>query len=134
MHVYDISDVPLVSGAKRADFSGSTRIDYDLVVCSQVLEHVPDPLSLVEKMRSVLRPHTLMYLEVPYESLMRQNEGSRDLAARKHHWHEHINFFSLESMRALIHRAQLNVVEEQIFSIDAASRTADIAAFLVRLP
>jgi SAM-dependent methyltransferase len=42
---------------------------YDLVSCTQVLEHVPYPVESVRQMVQVLQPGALFYLEVPLEGL-----------------------------------------------------------------
>ena len=46
-HVYDISDKPLIDGAQRVEAAEVIANEYDLVVVSQVLEHVPFPRDIV---------------------------------------------------------------------------------------
>ena len=102
LHIHDISAVPCVPGVEPANPADFGRQHYDLVACSQVLEHVPYPLEFIEIMLPSLGAETLLYLEVPHEDLMRDFPHSRELAARKHHWHEHINFFSSDALICLL--------------------------------
>jgi SAM-dependent methyltransferase len=130
LHVHDVSGVAVVEGATtvRADAIALAR--YDLVVCSQVLEHVPFPLDLLENMLPALGPGSLLYLEVPRESLMR-NSGS-GLARLKHHWHEHINFFSESSLHRLCERAGLRVLAQHQIAVNLGARQGEIMGLLAR--
>jgi len=51
----DAQDLPLVSGS------------FDRLVCSEVLEHVPDPRRILEEMARVARPEAVIVLSVPNE-------------------------------------------------------------------
>jgi len=93
VHIYDISNLPTVGTAEAVDILRIENTKYDLIVCSQVLEHVPYPLDIINNIVSIMDEETLFYIEVPYEKLMRQQPGSKEIYLEKHHWHEHINFF-----------------------------------------
>ncbi|WP_025132268.1 class I SAM-dependent methyltransferase [Pseudomonas sp. PH1b] len=121
-HVYDISAVEPVAGVVAVSLEELREHRYDLVVCSQVLEHVPDPLALLEQLAPCLGDDTLLYLEVPREALMRQHSDSHKLAGLKRHWHEHINFFTEQSLRALVARAGLQVQDSMVLDIDLGWR------------
>ena len=43
------------------------REEWDLVVCAQTLEHVTDPLAMVQRLLALTRPGGSLYLEVPNE-------------------------------------------------------------------
>jgi 2-polyprenyl-3-methyl-5-hydroxy-6-metoxy-1,4-benzoquinol methylase len=45
---------------------------YDLIVCTEVLEHVPDPASAFKKMTNLLAPEGALVISVPMMSLMHQ--------------------------------------------------------------
>ncbi|WP_425915746.1 class I SAM-dependent methyltransferase [Pseudomonas sp. GWSMS-1] len=118
LHIHDISGVELVVGAERVDLEHVAQNQYDLVTCSQVLEHVPYPMELVEQILPALGPETLFFLEVPSEALMRENPGSLALAPLKRHWHEHVNFFTETSIRRLLERLGLEVVDVLHLPVD----------------
>ncbi len=119
LHVLDISAVACVEGAESVRPEEFGRQHYDLLACSEVLEHVPYPLELLKAMLPAVGTETLLYLEVPYEALMREFPGSRELAPRKRHWHEHINFFNLDALVCLLERVGLRYIDHQTFSNDA---------------
>lgn len=133
-HVYDISGAELVAEAQRADPDRFGLQQYDLVVCSQVLEHVPVPLELIAQIVPVLARNTLFYLEVPHEALMREHPDSLQLAPLKRHWHEHINFFSEGSLHRLIERVGLEVLDSHILSVELGVRKGAVMGILARLP
>ena len=45
---------------------------YELIICTEVLEHVPNPVAAFEKMVSLLAPNGLLVISVPLMSLMHQ--------------------------------------------------------------
>lgn len=112
--VYDISGLAMAEGVTAVDRQGLTQARFDLVVCSNVLEHVPAPANLLDEITGVLGPETLLYLEVPLEAYVAENAGVEDLAAGKKHWHEHVNFFTEAALRVLVARCGLAVVHLEV--------------------
>lgn len=134
VHVYDISGVPLVEGAVRADphiVSQGAMPGYDLLVCMQVLEHVADPLSMLQGMLPFMAERTLLYLEVPHEALVREQPLGTGVASRKRHWHEHINFFTEASLRCLAARAGLHTVDTLRVPFDNGTRKGEVMGMLL---
>lgn len=110
-HVFDISDKPAIPGAVRVDKATIHATDYDLIVLSHVLEHLPSPARAVAEIRTVMKPHTVLYVEVPHEELVSRNPDSKSLHAKKRHWHEHVNFFTRDSLHALLEGCGLKVID-----------------------
>jgi SAM-dependent methyltransferase len=108
--IFDISDQPVVRGARRVSLEDLRGAAYDLVVLSHVLEHVPQPAELVRAAAATLAKDAILYVEVPYEAMIAAAPASRDLAVAKKHWHEHVNFFTEQAMRALLTSCGLNIV------------------------
>lgn len=109
-HVYDISDKPGVADAIMVDRDTMQRTSYDLIVCSNVLEHIPYPLDTLFDIRDLMSRETVLYIEVPHEEIVRQNPAGTVLCGLKRHWHEHINFFGLEPLRRLLAAAGLKAI------------------------
>ena len=109
IHIYDISNKSTVTGTQSVDLATVKQLKYDLIVCSQVLEHVSYPQDLICDIVSVMDSDTLLYLEVPHEELMQSSPRSKDLYNLKRHWHEHINFFSEDSIRLLVKHCGLTL-------------------------
>ena len=118
--VFDISGLAMAEGVTAVDRADLARADFDLVVCSNVLEHVPSPADLLDEIGATMKSSTLLYLEVPLEVYVAENPDVENLAAGKKHWHEHVNFFTEPALRALIARrgltvAHLEVIETEIY-------------------
>jgi hypothetical protein len=112
-HVYDISGKPGVAGAVMVDRDTALRTGYDLIVCSNVLEHIPHPLDALSDIRDLMSRDTVLYIEVPHEEIVRQNPEGTVLCRQKRHWHEHINFFGLEPLRRLVAAAGMEIIAVQ---------------------
>lgn len=94
VRVYELDkEVELLKGVKPFD----KTLQYDLVVCSNVLEHVPNPGRLLIDMLMYLSLEGKMFIEVPY------NPEIEDLnqIVKKCYWHEHINMFTRDSLAYL---------------------------------
>ena len=112
-HIYDISSKPVIAGAISVDRSVVSKTDYQLITCSQVLEHTPYPRQIIKDIKQAMSAATLLYIEVPYEEHMRNCQPEL-LLAKKKHWHEHINFYTPKSLRALVKESDLEIVDENI--------------------
>ena len=115
-HIYDISNKPVMAGATSVDAKIAASTHYQLIVCSQVLEHTPFPAKVIESMKQAMSADTLLYIDVPYEEHMR-NSAPENLLSKKKHWHEHINFYSPKSLRTLVEGCGLEVVDDNILSV-----------------
>jgi hypothetical protein len=122
-HIYDISNVVPVQGAEIVSKDKVQQTKYDLIVCSMVLEHVPYPAKLILEIKQNMRKNTLLYIEVPFEELMRVSENDKDLQLKKRHWHEHINFYSQESLRRLLTACGLQIVESRQLHASGGANT-----------
>lgn len=97
----------------------------------QVLEHVADPLAVLQGLLPLMGPQTLLYLEVPHEALVRQHPHGTDLTPHKRHWHEHINFFTEQCLRQLAARVGLRVVDTLRLPIDNGARQGEVLGLLL---
>jgi len=98
--VYDISAVPVVPGARAVGREEAFARSYHLVACCHVLEHVSYPSDILKEIRQAMSPQSVLYVEVPFEELMRSH-GHQALR-HKRHWHEHVNFFTPTSLESLL--------------------------------
>ena len=117
LHIYEISDKPLVEKAVRVT-TFENKNKYDLIICSHVLEHVPYPNETLGKIREIMNEETLFYIELPYERVMRSKKPMT-----KRHWHEHINFFSKESVKKMLTKCGFHVINLIELCVDEDNQT-----------
>jgi len=117
VHVYDISGIDTMGEIKKVSLRTARLNTYKLVVCSNVLEHVPRPLDLLLEIRSVMTSDSILYLEIPLENHRTEYENTDELLNKKRHWHEHINFFSASSIQHLLKCANLIEIDFKVLVI-----------------
>lgn len=130
--VYDISDKPVVAGARRVDHGQALGSTYDLVVCSNVLEHIPYPEDTLRDIVAAMDTHSVLYVEVPFEDTVRTVPSQPHL--HKRHWHEHVNFFSEDSLHRLMERCGLEVVSSGQLFVTTAGKSTYLFQLACRLP
>lgn len=129
--VYEISAKSAVAGARHVDREAMRGQHYDLIVSSQVVEHVSQPRQLIAEIVEVMRPGTLLYLELPFENVMRLHPDNP--IAHKHHWHEHINFFTEKALGRLHESCGLHIVACETHEVAVGGRSAYIFSILSRV-
>lgn len=82
-----------------------TTGDYDVAICSHVLEHLADPAAALQQLGSQLRPGGVLYAEVPLEVWGR-------LTVR---WDPvtHVNFFNVWNLAAIVAEQGFQLVATQ---------------------
>lgn len=53
---------------------------FDLIICSQTLEHVDNPIEIIDDMKKSLNPGGTLFITVPYPN------SSLDNGVKLHHW------------------------------------------------
>jgi len=126
LHIYDISAKPVVDGASRVNLDTVQSTRYDLIVISNVLEHLPFPSDTLSEIRLAMSADTVLYVEVPHEELMIINPGSKNLAEKKKHWHEHVNFFTRESLEFLLLGCGLKTIDIKTMDVSSGGRAGHV--------
>lgn len=132
VHVYDISKKETVEGVSSVNLADIKKTEYDLIVCSQVLEHVSHPLGILDEIVPLMGAETVLYLEVPFEQLMQEHMDKFDAYKYKHHWHEHINFFTRESIVLMLNNLKLDLVEMQYVPISLGWRDSCLISVICK--
>lgn len=79
---------------------------FDLVVCRNVLEHLSDPNKYLKEITKILKIGTPIYVEVPFENIMRNGFDSNNLKI----WTEHINFFTSDALKYMFQRNSIDII------------------------
>lgn len=130
-HIYDISAKPVIEGARCIDKDQIVRGSYGLIVCSNVLEHVPYPGKLVLDIKRAMNDASVLYIEVPLEEVVRTHDT--DLHLKKRHWHEHINFFSEQSLKHLLENYGLEILAHDTLHVETGNRPVYLLQIACRL-
>jgi len=109
LDIYDISSKAVEEGATLLSKNEVQSKKYSLIVCSNVLEHVSFPSESLSEIILGMGSKSLLYIEVPLENVLIDNESSPHLYKR--HWHEHVNFYSELSLRRLVQSAGLTLID-----------------------
>lgn len=134
VHVFEISKKPMVENAICVSKDELAKHDYDLVVISNVLEHVPSPLEVLKELKGSMKSGSVLYIEVPFEDLVRNASKGEQLVSKKKHWHEHINFFTEESLRVLVKRTGLNTLAMKPMAVHVGGMDKHILSLACSMP
>jgi 2-polyprenyl-3-methyl-5-hydroxy-6-metoxy-1,4-benzoquinol methylase len=115
--IYDITEKQLEGNIKHIDSEKLLESNFDLIVCSNVLEHVSFPVDFVKNIKNCMSSQTVLYIEVPFEKLM---DSTQDVLSKKRHWHEHINFYSELSLKNMIENSGLEIIKFDVLDYSFA--------------
>lgn len=136
-YVYDVSQVPPVDGVQSCASAAECRTkNFDLIVCSNVLEHVGQPGRLVDDMSQIANANSAIWIEVPFESpfglgltLRRLAQEAMLLCLRPKIglsllrpgmlclMHEHVNFYAPEALRLLLETRGCRVIACETYNL-----------------
>jgi hypothetical protein len=133
VYVLDASKSELHQNTKRYD--SDDQLLFDLIVVSHVLEHIVDMRDLLMWLRGKCNESGVVYIEVPFERVMHEevddlNPNSPDCLKR--YWHEHINFFSVSSLKHLLKRSGWSLIDLSIVRQEAPGNFDKIIQILAQ--
>src|SRR3546814_11287456 len=102
--------------------SQATSSKYRLIVCAQILEHIPYPSDVLRVVREAMDKESVLYIEVPYEEVMRTVIDNKE--KKKRHWHEHVNFYSQSYMDALLDNCGFDILKRNKFVTEEIGRAS----------
>lgn len=89
-------------------FNGQTNKqfskEYDAIVAQNVVAHNPNPLEFLNYCKEIMSEHTKLFIQTSQANMVLNNEFDTI-------YHEHINFFNIRSMRKLVERAGIFLVD-----------------------
>jgi len=87
---------------------------FDVIIAQNVCAHTPDPLQFLKGIAAHLERNGSAYIQTSQSQMYQRNEFDTT-------YHEHISFFSINSMKTLAHRAGLKLVDVSITPIHGGS-------------
>lgn len=113
-YVYEISDVDPVEGVTRIDnFEDLKDINWDLIMCCHVLEHVSDPKKILDQIFTFLPVNGYLYIEVPYEDYVDSFINTNAVIPI----HEHINLFRCETFSKIFEDCHFEILDIQTVNV-----------------
>lgn len=130
-YVYDISGIPTVDGVKGiATEEELKKHHYDFIMCNHLFEHLSYPVDTLKHLKEISSDDTYYYIEVPSESPFMNKVEKRiswipdrlyvsladfyhSLIGKPtyfHPMHEHVNFFTIDSMRTMLEKNGFKVI------------------------
>jgi len=87
---------------------------FDVVLCSQVIEHIEDDDGLLRNLASVLMPDGVLILGTPNEGCLMARLRNHVLERSILHNTDHVHFYTERSLRKTIERSGLEVAERML--------------------
>jgi 2-polyprenyl-3-methyl-5-hydroxy-6-metoxy-1,4-benzoquinol methylase len=104
--------------------------EFDIVLSTEVIEHLYDPLAYARTIRSVLGPAGVAIISTPYHGYLKNVllalAGKWDDHHTPNRLHGHIKFFSMRTLKTLLEAADLAVLE-----VERVGRVPPIAASMI---
>ena len=130
--IYDISGAAPTNARARCVNKSEAHADtYSLLICSHVLEHTPYPSDILNDIKPAMGKESILYIEVPLEPVMRDDE--RNALERKRYWHEHVNYYSKESLIKLIKNVGMTPLAVGEIPYSDASEKPDVYQVICKL-
>ena len=80
------------------------NIFLDAITAQNVFAHNPNPIEFLETCKKLMSSHTKLYIQTSQADMVLNNEFDTI-------YHEHINFFNINSMNELAKRAGINLID-----------------------
>lgn len=80
------------------------NVKFDAIVAQNVAAHNPNPYDFLSTCANMMSDHTLLFIQTSQADMVMNNEFDTI-------YHEHINFFNVNSMNALAKRVGINLID-----------------------
>lgn len=98
----------------------------DIFYLNHVLEHLPDPVGMISRLRGLSNPHGLLWVNVPNVYGLQRNVLALCGNPRSHAIGEHCNFFSYKAMTRLLGKSGYEIVAYKKIFFDLSALFAPI--------
>jgi 2-polyprenyl-3-methyl-5-hydroxy-6-metoxy-1,4-benzoquinol methylase len=86
---------------------------YDFISLANVLEHVRFPLELLDSLRKIMHPKSILRVEVPNDFSPFQEFLTKKGLTKEHWFHppDHLNYFTFESLKKVLESKKFRVLK-----------------------
>lgn len=86
------------------DVVNKITANFDAITAQNVFAHNPNPIEFLETCKKLMSGHTKLYIQTSQADMVLNNEFDTI-------YHEHVNFFNINSMNELAKRAGINLID-----------------------
>ena len=117
-HLYrkDIKKLPFFFSSKHF-----IKQKFDLITSISMFYDLPDPLNFAKEIHSILNDNGVWHIELSYMPMMIKNTSYDTIC------HEHLEYYSLKSLKNLLDRANLKIINLSFNQINGGSISLDIS-------
>ena len=94
---------------------------FDLITSISMFYDLPDPLKFAKEISSTLKENGIWHIELSYMPMMLKNLSYDTIC------HEHLEYYSLKSLKFLLDKAKLKIVDLSFNQINGGSIALDIS-------
>ncbi len=108
-YVYDIDNTPTIENVTKISKDQIKDKQWDLILCSEVLEHVSYPMDIIKEILEILPEGGYLCLDVPYEG--KGTNSYIDDKSEPIDIHEHINKFRPYTLQKIFNSLKYVILE-----------------------
>lgn len=117
LDIYDIGSNEPIAGTRVDKLTGN----YDLIMCSNVLEHVSHPELTLLDIKRFMKDDSILYVEIPIDGV--SSTG----------WMEHLTLFTGKGLDLLFDMCGLDVIDTENVSITAAGYPVNQSLIILKM-
>jgi len=118
-HTRDYSELDIISDICDIPVEDST---YDIVLCSEVLEHIPDPSKALIELDRVLKPNGIILLTAPFASLTHYSPYHYATGFNIHFYNFHLEKLGFEILESTPNGNYFEFLAQEIRRIEFAGK------------
>ena len=106
----------LVFFAEYKESIKNTIVTKEVYVMNNVLEHLRDPISIIKKIKKILKKNGILFIEVPNDFNAFQTTGRIANKIKKQWWVSppaHLNYFSHDTLENFLNKNNFSVVKRE---------------------